>query len=312
MDLRPLSLGELLDRAFTLYRRHLWLFVGIMAVPSVFALVLGLIPTWLQHIARTATKNPDGTPGIENIAMMLALFAGMAVVMVGYLVVYMIALGATSLAVSELYLGRPATVADVYHKMRGRVGPLLLLMLLLMIRVIGVAMVGVALVSMSAALTSVIPPWLMIVVMVLVMTATGSLTLFMMLRYGVAVPALVLEGVTAREAVRRSIRLTEGNRFRVLLIGICATMISYAGIVLFQIPFTLAALYAGAETWAGLWLNIAGLVSGTVGNAFTGPIMIIGLALLYYDTRIRHEGLDLDLMISALNRQAPRTEPARA
>jgi hypothetical protein len=185
---------------------------------------------------------------------------------------------------------------------------LLLLMLLVMIRVVGVVVAGVALTSMTAALTSVFPQWLMFVVMVLVMVATGVLTLFMMLRYGVAVPALVLEGVTAREAIRRSIRLTEGNRFRVLLIGICATMISYAGIVLFQMPFMLASLYAGAETWGGFWLNIVGLVSGTVGNAFTGPIMIVGLALLYYDTRIRHEALDLDLMIDALD----RTEPARA
>jgi hypothetical protein len=38
MDLRPLSLAELLDRAFTLYRRHLWLLVGIMAVPAVIGL----------------------------------------------------------------------------------------------------------------------------------------------------------------------------------------------------------------------------------------------------------------------------------
>lgn len=32
LDLRPLTIGEMLDRAFTLYRRHWTLFVGIMAV----------------------------------------------------------------------------------------------------------------------------------------------------------------------------------------------------------------------------------------------------------------------------------------
>ena len=30
-DLRPLSVGEILDRTFTLYRRHFWLFIGIAA-----------------------------------------------------------------------------------------------------------------------------------------------------------------------------------------------------------------------------------------------------------------------------------------
>ena len=33
-DLRPLSLGELLDRVFTLYRNHFALFVGVMAIPA--------------------------------------------------------------------------------------------------------------------------------------------------------------------------------------------------------------------------------------------------------------------------------------
>ena len=33
-DLRPLSLGELLDRTFSYYRKHFLLFVGIMALPQ--------------------------------------------------------------------------------------------------------------------------------------------------------------------------------------------------------------------------------------------------------------------------------------
>jgi len=36
-ELRPLTLGELLDRTFQLYRNYFWLFVGIMAIPSAFS-----------------------------------------------------------------------------------------------------------------------------------------------------------------------------------------------------------------------------------------------------------------------------------
>ena len=43
LDLRPLTLGELLDRSFSLYRRHFWLFVGIMALPSLLGLAFGLL-----------------------------------------------------------------------------------------------------------------------------------------------------------------------------------------------------------------------------------------------------------------------------
>ena len=36
LDLRPLSLGELLDRTFFLYRRHFLLFVGIAGTVVLF------------------------------------------------------------------------------------------------------------------------------------------------------------------------------------------------------------------------------------------------------------------------------------
>jgi hypothetical protein len=42
-----------------------------------------------------------------------------------------------------------------------------------------------------------------------------------------------------------------------------------------------------------------------VASAFTGPLVIIALAVLYYDLRIRKEGLDLQVMISDLGRRAP-------
>jgi hypothetical protein len=38
LGLRPLSLGELLDRTFALYRQHFALFVGITALPQLLTL----------------------------------------------------------------------------------------------------------------------------------------------------------------------------------------------------------------------------------------------------------------------------------
>src|SRR5690242_20758800 len=40
--LRPLSTSELLDRTFHLYRNNFLLFVGIMAIPQLFTLLLML------------------------------------------------------------------------------------------------------------------------------------------------------------------------------------------------------------------------------------------------------------------------------
>ena len=41
-DLRPLSIGEILDRTFTLYRRNFLLFLGITAIPRLLSLGLNL------------------------------------------------------------------------------------------------------------------------------------------------------------------------------------------------------------------------------------------------------------------------------
>jgi len=63
-----------------------------------------------------------------------------------------------------------------------------------------------------------------------------------------------------------------------------------------------AAALAGPETTTAFWLNLTGVVFGSVANALTGSLVIIALAVLYYDLRVRKEGLDLQLMISDLGR----------
>lgn len=104
LDLRPMSIGELFDRAFMLYRRHFWLFVGITAVPGVFALIMTLTQQAIQTAmippaAAAAQGQAAAGPDFGTIGLLLV---GMMMVLVIYAVVYVIALGATTLAVSEL------------------------------------------------------------------------------------------------------------------------------------------------------------------------------------------------------------------
>jgi hypothetical protein len=296
MDLRPLSIGELFDRAFVLYRRHFWLFVGITAVPGVFALALTLLQSAIQNPAMQGI-DPD-SPEFEAAALaMLWPIAGVLIVVVLYFVVYMVALGATTFAVSEVYLGRTATIAQVYGRMKGRVGSLLWLLFLVSARLFAIWMLAAIVIGIAAA----IHPVFGALTMLAVIGSGGLLTLFLMLRYGVSVPALVLEGHGARAAIKRSIALTRGRLGRVLLLVICATMVTYGTLMLFQGPFVGMAMLMGVDTWPGFWLNVAGAVLGTIGTTVTSPFMIIGLALIYYDARIREEGFDLEVMLAALD-----------
>jgi len=308
LDLRPLSIGELFDRAFMLYRRHFWLFVGITAVPGVFALIMTLTQQGLQ----SAVMVPPGAASQDQAAMdmkvgtIVLLFTGMMVALVIYAVVYVIALGATTFAVSELYVGRPASIARV----RGRIGGLILLMLLIALRLAGLGLAAAVAISLAAGAAAVIGAGgggAAIVgglAAVVLMIAMGGAALFMMLRYAMAVPSLVLEGLSARNSIRRSIELTRGRMGRVFLLIVCALMVTYAAMILLQGPFVAGALMAGMDTTRGFWLTIVGSVAGTIGGTLTSPFLVIGLALLYYDARIREEGFDVQLALGALDSPA--------
>jgi hypothetical protein len=309
LDLRPLTLGELLDRSFSLYRRHFWLFVGLMVIPSLFTLmfaILGqLLPTLVQRPAAAAEFDP-----LTMIPVLLAGAGAFVLFVVGYLITYMLALGATTIAVSELHVGRHATIASAYGRVRGHVGDLMLLMLFLGLRLLGLFLAFIVVVFVVGIVVALATP---VLGGLLVMFGTfgGIIGIgIFSLRWALSVPALVLEQVTPSRAIRRSVALTRGNMGRTFLLVLFAMIITYAAMAIFQGPFTVGALMAGPETSTAFWLNLVGAVTGTVGGAISGPLMIIALALLYYDVRIRNEGLDVQLMMATLDGDAALPSPA--
>jgi len=92
-ELRPLSLGELLDRSFFLYRKNFLLFVGIIALPHLILLAFQLTGVALQ-----TTSTLLGSMG--GIFWFLAT-------MVVTLGITAASQGATVIAVSEAHLERP-------------------------------------------------------------------------------------------------------------------------------------------------------------------------------------------------------------
>jgi hypothetical protein len=78
LDLRPLSLGELLDRTFFLYRRHFLLFVGIAAIPYFFFFVVNLGTALIPLIAHAAASDRIQPPGVAAITASGGLFALLA------------------------------------------------------------------------------------------------------------------------------------------------------------------------------------------------------------------------------------------
>lgn len=106
LDLRPLSLGEILDRTFTLYRRYFLLFAGIAGIPQLLLFPL--------QIARLA-GNPRPAPFSPASLLLLAVSV----------VVYIVPQAAIILAASDLYLGRPVSVSESLRRAIRHFGSLL-------------------------------------------------------------------------------------------------------------------------------------------------------------------------------------------
>jgi len=114
MDLRPLGLGELLDRAFSLYRRNFFLFFGIAGIPQAILFAVAFAAQIFRDI-----------PGIGAILALLTVVAGIT-----QLVGYALSEGATVYAVSELLLGRQTTIRQSYRLVRGEIGTIIAVLFL--------------------------------------------------------------------------------------------------------------------------------------------------------------------------------------
>jgi hypothetical protein len=256
-DLRPLSLGELLDRSFFLYRKNFILFVGIMALPHLVLLAFQLAGVGVQRL--------------EGATAGLLWTVGTYILTLG---VTAAAQGATVIAVSRVHLDRPTSISESFAGIKGRIVSLALIMI-----GYGIA-VGIG--------------FLLLIVPGVILGLMWALT----------IPVAVLEDKGLRDSVNRSAELTKGHRGRVFVIYLLFCVLIYAIYMAWMFPVMLmAGLSARAHPTVGLpfWIQIAMPVGSFLSQCLAGPLMTIGLSLLYYDERIRKEAFDLQHMMATLD-----------
>lgn len=277
VNLHPMTLGELLDRTFTLYKKHFWLFAGIMAFPF---LALFLCQVGFVGLTRIAIATPRTvSPGI--LAGAVAGLGGGALFFVLYLVLIGAAQAATIFAVSDLYLGRDATVRGSYRRVRGKIGRVLLVMFLTGLLVAG--------------------GFILLIVPGIILA----------LRTPVAVPAAMLEDLPAGQSIRRSMHLTKGHASQVAWIFLLVTVLSVVVTLAFEFPVGLLA--GGSKPQAlSLGLLVVQQFSGFLSRVLIGPIGTIAFSLLYYNLRVRKEAFDLQHLMASLGSSPEAGAPSVA
>src|SRR3989454_12619493 len=105
-----------------------------MALPQFVIVILSLLLQRFMSPFLAVPASSGSPPAPAEMARILGgFFFGALVGGVVYYIVYAMALGATTFAVSDVYLGRPATVQSAYRNVRGRFWSLLGLIFLILL-----------------------------------------------------------------------------------------------------------------------------------------------------------------------------------
>ena len=303
-ELRPLTLGELLDRAFLLYRRNFWLFAGIMVFPSCL-----IIPLRFLELRNRDVPFPWNTASPQPHA-----FAYTSVYLFVYWIICAVAEAATTNAVADKYLGRHLTIREAYGKIRGRFWGAIsvtlsvyirTLLLMLLFAILG----AVAGITLTAALNSgSIPANPAAATIAIVLAVAGfALGLLISSRYTLSLSAVLLENIKGRAAIRRSVQLSLGRRGQIFIAVLLGVVISYSAAFLFEGPFYLGVAVMGIKGHLPNWMILSISISGALGSALASPLLMIAPVLFYYDLRIRKEGFDLQHMMALLPDSKPAT-----
>jgi hypothetical protein len=269
MDLRPLSLGELLDRTFFLYRRHFFLFIGISAIPYSLLLIVNL-GNILFSRGRLFTPFPPIVTHLQSAAILPAAIGAAALAGITGIVVFVTSFGATIFAVSEIVLGHQTSILGSLRRAIARIFTLCAVMFLVGAIVLG----GFILLVFPA--------------------------IYFMCRCSVAFAAAVIERPRAAEAVRRSFHLTKHFAGRAFVIYLLTFAIAFALVGTLQFPLGILLAIYGRQPSTMTILLVLMQVSSFLGSILAAPISTVSFTLFYYDLRVRKEAFDLQMMLQAI------------
>lgn len=302
-NLRPLSLGEILDRTAELYRSNFLLLAGISSVFAGILLVLGLLQIGVTQtlLALRLSRYLIEATVIGVVVQWLAIFVAGG-----------LAVAANTRAVGWLHLGEPASIGAAYRAILPRTGRYLWLMtityfiawfpfVLVYAAYAALLFAYVRPKGLLAPHAAPADPQTLIIfglasLAFVVLGIAGFVNgIIMSLRYSLAVPACTVEDLKARAGIRRSIQLSKGSRWRIFMLALLAAAIQLGLTAITQGFFVVAGIrHHGVLP---VWMTILQQILGFFTTTFVGPIYATGFTLFYYDQRVRKEGFDIEIMM---------------
>ncbi len=286
-ELRPLSLGEILDRTFLLYRTRFTLFAGIGAAAAAARLLASALELGVLRVLGASRLAPSVS------ATGSVLVGGLT------LVVYVLATAAMARAVLAVSLGERTSIREAYRTVLPRwlrytglsVAAFLLAWWPAVLVYGGFFALLAAQPGKPAAKLPMSVTFLILGLFFIIL----PLGIWLFMRYTLGTTSAVYEDLGVRAALRRSVGLSKGMRGRIFVLLFMAAILQ--GIL----GFALLAPFFGAldrsRGHVSLWLTAYTLMIGFVSTCLASPIYGIGLTLFYLDARVRKEGFDIERLL---------------
>lgn len=304
--LRPLRLGEILDRTAQLYRRNFLTFAGTAAAPTAITVLLFAAAGGAGAGFGHRLVNAGNAPGVLAAGLVLFLLVAIPVITVATVVAH----AALTLAAVGAHLGQPLKILAALKSVWPHFGRYLWLVILEGLVLAGVpgvvAIVAVAaagglgaLMGGGAATGALIGfvTFLVVIAAVVYMILVG-------LRIAMALAVCVVEDKPAWDSIKRAAGLSRGATGRIFVMFLLVWAISMVLSMIGYIPAAIAVGVTAAVGQGSKYADIA-LVVSQILNILTNfamqtlitPVYVSALVLFYYDQRVRTEGYDIEWMM---------------
>ncbi|MER7662919.1 hypothetical protein [Streptomyces sp. NPDC096193] len=304
IPLRPLGVGEILDGAVSTLRAHWRTVLGITITVSVISQICDILVE--RYLLPTPPEvDPDADPSealrqsVDSLqASLVAMGPSILIALVGTL--FTTAL--LTMVISRSVLGRPVSLTEAWQEARPRLPQLLGLTLLLPLMsagIMAVALVPGLLIGGGAG----------VALAVLGGLAAGPVILWLMVRFALASPALMLERQGIIQSLRRSAKLVQGAWWRTFGVIALTLLLTLLVSMIIAVPFSVIAfavdgtgfgdLFSGTTPEFGWAFLIITGIGSVIASSITYPISAGVTVLLYIDQRIRREALDIELARAA-------------
>lgn len=336
---QPISVGEIIDRSFRLYRRNFKPFLYTAALVILPLTVLSgifnqsALQSQMTALFSVVTEGLDNPRVFEDFASTAYEGSGYAAVQFALTIANLLAYILTSLALTLFAIralrGGTLTVTGVWQDALRffwpglRLGFLvllamigLLLVVLLLFAIVSVASAGVlggmAALLDSASRDAATVLSVFVALCCVVPFAMGVIIgpfVYVSARWSISTPVLIDEHSGARAALSRSWRLTRGSVWRVIALFVLTYILMFILLALptyiMQFGFLLA--LGGISIWLATLLPT--ILASIIGIAWM-PLAAIFPVLLYFDLRLRAEGGDMDTQPGRLEATLGQPQPA--